>query len=959
MGIIDLPIPKVRDELSLHRVGSWEEETVDPNAAWNPSSQKSREPSLSSHAVAFGSFVYGVSQSSSRVDSWVTWKTSFAPYRVCRVVSNHDGSIIVCSTDAGTVALLRGVDGSVLATRKVAVEEDGILPAAHLSFIGRSITNQTTDAVVLGVPNNDPSKPELEFLMVSNIDSVALNDRDQLKVAEAARKMAIKSSLELQRSESGDILAFCGCFVGSDRIRFLTIDAQETIAVLDYSMTNSQLEVVQETVDWKILKEHKDAAVDVDLGLRLCGFKNDKETSLVLFCSLDNGSGPTIHCFNPVELYMSGSFQNEATNAFKKSREKVLAIEALTSPLPESAVAIAVASRSDDGAVIRVLQAGIVNGFLENSHVVYTVPVSDSLRSISMAPILSPNCGPYSFCYKVWQGSENYVCKAFSTPSGGSEGLTLGRIRLMIQSEQFDEADHLIMKIGENALIKDPHAKFHPSEVAVGRLRQILQQGNVCKEESLTQAKVCFHRLSSGCISGNERAGSNLLEAAESIARWATPNDSRTAPSLDEIMTALSAVVKTISEVLKILPHERHPPFEEKKKMMEAQLTALKYLSSVVPEDPEEAFHFTRRFQGSRSPGELFANFVARGCFKYAENMLKSYLRPQITASVAVESILRVQQEADPRSYISLLEELVMPSLCINHELLPSVWIWACRLADDLDDSDRINDAIFLLEVSLAVKVIIIDVASREIYADLFSLYPSFLQSVERGTDELQLRIHSSFASFSPFVERNAARKPRLADRKDYSNTEVSFASASSSPVVHENSNNDAVDNETNLPVPTVLERGRIKGGATKARQMSRSLHKLKRATGEDCEEVSETFLRGKLMHALCLKAARELGLERRVAKLRSFSDFGSIQNFAKELVRSLSMSFGNHHERAEMFSKDFKSFCEHFDVDFDKALLEYTQQLCSSTIASERTIQEAASGKNTAASGQSPLPQI
>ena len=76
------------------------------------------------------------------------------------------------------------------------------------------------------------------------------------------------------------------------------------------------------------------------------------------------------------------------------------------------------------------------------------------------------------------------------------------------------------------------------------------------------------------------------------------------------------------------------------------------------------------------------------------------HLRLDIGPEVAVESIIRLGSNVDPRGYVALLEGLVMPSLSISYELLPSLWVWSCQLADELDDQDRLQQAIHLLQVS-------------------------------------------------------------------------------------------------------------------------------------------------------------------------------------------------------------------------------------------------------------------
>lgn len=196
-------------------------------------------------------------------------------------------------------------------------------------------------------------------------------------------------------------------------------------------------------------------------------------------------------------------------------------------------------------------------------------------------------------------------------------------------------------------------------------------------------------------------------------------------------------------------------------------------------------------------------------------------------------------------------------------------------------------------------------------------------------------------------MEDLATRRSRIAGHvKDSSNSDISFASSSTPPNRAKTARNGTSAQEGSFPVPTVLEMGHIKGGALKSRPISHSMQNVKRVTGEDAEEASEIRLREKLLHARCLKAARQLGLEKKVASLQTFSEFDGIQSFTRELVRSLSLSVQNHLERTKIFSEELQLFCDRFDVDFDGALLAYSNELCSSTVASEETIQEAASGE-------------
>jgi hypothetical protein len=145
---------------------------------------------------------------------------------------------------------------------------------------------------------------------------------------------------------------------------------------------------------------------------------------------------------------------------------------------------------------------------------------------------------------------------------------------------------------------------------------------------------------------------------------------------------------------------------------------------------------------------------------------------------------------------------------------------------------------------------------------------------------------------------------------------------------------------------PTVLELGHITRGAVKTRKAQGPFDTLDQNKENDSSDDNDSRVRKKLLEARCLRAARELGLEKRVANLRSFSDFGGIQNFSKELILCLSKAAETHEDRCSSFKIKLVPFCQTFDIDLDEALLQYLQSLCASTTASDSSIQEAASGK-------------
>lgn len=303
-------------------------------------------------------------------------------------------------------------------------------------------------------------------------------------------------------------------------------------------------------------------------------------------------------------------------------------------------------------------------------------------------------------------------------------------------------------------------------------------------------------------------------------------------------------------------------------------------------------------------------NLIASGCFSAAESLWNSTLRKKINPGAAVKAIVGIDKDADPATYIGMLEELIIPSLDCNFELLPPLWTWCCELADKMDEQNELTKAIDLL------------------------------QAIERATNELQLRIHSSFASYSPFVDRLPpinVTKGLVANSR--SNVNLSLSSSSASSLAEPLQSNRSAN--MSYAFPTVLELGHIKRGALKSGSIPDGVDSCKEP---DVLDTTESQVRQKLLDARCLRAARDLGLEQHVANLRLFAGFGGMQNFAKELVRCLSKSTESHDCRYSIFQQKLSPFCKAFGINFDESLLQYLKGLCTSTATTASSIEEAAS---------------
>jgi hypothetical protein len=223
-------------------------------------------------------------------------------------------------------------------------------------------------------------------------------------------------------------------------------------------------------------------------------------------------------------------------------------------------------------------------------------------------------------------------------------------------------------------------------------------------------------------------------------------------------------------------------------------------------------------------------------------------------------------------------------------------------------------------------------------------------QSMERATNRLQLQIHRSFSSYSPFVDRPlTSRKSKAFLLKNSANNDISYSSACATPAPQPLRSSHPVSstNKGNFSFPTVLELTQLSKGAMKSTlQPGCKVVKTKDDSSGDGEETKDEQVRQKLLHATCLKASRELGLDNSVTNLRMFLDSGGTHRIAIELVRHLSTSYISHDERSSAIQRIMKPFCEAFMVDFDKSLLQYVKNLCASKAATQESIVEAASGE-------------
>ena len=654
---------------------------------------------LCSHAVAYGTTVLGgldithhhdQQQQQQQERQWWTWKTKLQ-HTIESITSNQDGSIVAAATDAGTVSLLRGCDGQILATRQV-VEDGGGNAAASLSWILGKNSNDN-DSLLLEVSTSEKTN----LMLVSNLDGKRLNlSNDPAQVAEAARLIQLQT-MPLEQ----DLRALSGYFVSDSLIRFVACDYEGKLVVLEYDTDTKAFSTIQEATPLQADSE-KEWVAHHDFGF--CPVKlNNEQIYFICGASSADHLQSMVVWFDPNGLQSACQFSlqdlREKDTKEQQKRSKLLAYTPVQ-PCDNNSLALAVVEKvtvstsvNQTAATTRIYVVQVLAEetmglcILSKPHVLYTIPMDEpSILMVTLAPLSMSK--PYSFYYKVWQNSDVCSYKSFCPEISTSEAV--GRFRQLLARDDLDRAEDIC---GDDTvvdnLIKDPFANFYPSEVALKRFQAWLRLGDMTSAE---QASELIRQLASGAVSGNKTALMVLFEAIRSVIDSSSSNQR----SLSDMIFGLSSFAACLGDVEKALSKADGKKLASKRKALEQQLAAWKVVASMG----ELNAILQTPLHSIRSPAHLFAVMMEEGRFEQAEVFCRSGGIFQLSMEELVSPFLKVSPEVQPDRYIWLLRDLIMPRLFANDESLSHLRAWGCRMADALDDADKLEEAVLLLQVS-------------------------------------------------------------------------------------------------------------------------------------------------------------------------------------------------------------------------------------------------------------------
>lgn len=776
--------------------------------------------SICPHAVAVGSTVYGLlagidveeQQQQTRL-SWLSsasWKTCLATKKqqhddecdqkaneeeeeeavsssprqhshhvISQIVSNDDGSIIAVSSSQqqtgeqdGTVSvlvtLLRGSDGQVLVTRKVASislseTADSWSHAARLSFVGdsrstrggASTSQHRLDTLLIQVPGQAGGNCQL--IVVSGIHGQALNGEPAI-VQQATRSMkarAIKLPTTTSCAEndneknenhhhhhhqSSSICFITGFYLPqstnfeadndsskqSPMIRLVACDTAGSLSVYDHSPSETTCNLVQSDIVLQL--DGQSWKVDCNVGLfqqKTVGME------IYLVCAAVSGSRLAVAWFDPMSLKsvchfpietttphsnIAGSFSgnslpvnpSDKSSSSRSQRLKVLSIQPIKSCMEDSALAVAVAVRgtargggggTQADTTIHVLQAVVEDTMgltiLCKPHSVFEIPghiSHEQTLSASLSNCIGNGAAPYSFLFQQRSVSGGTTCIAFCPPVSTSQ--VVGRVRLLLEEGNFEKANAILNAAEINSSVSVPYATFHPSDVV---LQQLLHVVSIGQGDIQGQVQTFLDQLVAGAKSGSDEQLNILVKSINNIM-----NCLGEAVTTDTNIKIISVLKSAINNVVAVLPHTSKivVALDQKNAMIDDRLKVLQFFAS---KDGKRVGELATPLSKIQNPANLLTALVKERKFSQAGAIWRSDLQGHILPEVLVSAMLQISADVPPAEYLGLLHDVAMPSLTINHELLPLLRAWCCRIADALDekndDNRNLDAAISLLEV--------------------------------------------------------------------------------------------------------------------------------------------------------------------------------------------------------------------------------------------------------------------
>jgi hypothetical protein len=844
------------------------------------------------HAVALGSTVVGnlpsapIGEASSISDA--EWQTNFdAP--VLTVASNSSGTVIAAAT-ATHVSLLKGHDGSIIATRQITRSEDDLsMSSPGLVFVTlppsstqssqqhEQSTPPVKDVLVIVCPIKRGECNKNNVIIISNIDGEALNSSEPDKFRDAATSMSIDApqfdyNNNSNSLASGDVAATLieGVFINDITIRFFIAHKSGTISVFDYSIKNKESTIVTEDLfqriglgTWKF-EEHLGMSIDTN---------SNRGMFLVLAATLQHTS---IGWINVVDLSIS-------SNCPIAAGEKLVSLKPLRSRHNEC-VAVAFSTKniqsrrkSAKSPKVHVLQSLL--GKDGCSQILFTVETDQQVRSVGICT--SPGNMAYSFRVLGIIDGQN---PGFFNEFNANEQGRVGTVHFLATFQNnFQDAHNIITEeLSNYSCCDNVSTPIHKSLVWLWKLRHIVSNWKNCDTHSFDEYQQCLRQLTFGAATGDEECTDNMIAAAELMLHW--PEKCHNVDvSLQDIQSTLSIFCSEMGKVIDVLrlsPKQTH--LEEQNRKLNNRLRAIKGLESVTN---SSQIQLNGAYLSVDSVDMLLSVLISQGAFRSAERLQNSEYGKTLSPDSISCAATRIPLHSDPTKFVPWLCDLVIPSLHIGHPMLDYIRAWTCKAAEFYDDEDILCG----IESSI-----------------------SLLEAVSKSTMKLSVAMNS-------LSSQPAAQIIVAAEDKSRSGSGNALTAGST----HHR--------------PSVLKVGMIRGrkvreGRTFSAQRVSSTPSVTSVLAPSCdlddlESIEHDCVEQKLNEAIQLKRARDLGVDRDCLKLSNYKSKGD-NYVVKELLKSALMKTSLDPSISDLIIDGVRQFANDVGVDFDKALHQYSIEL-------------------------------
>lgn len=849
------------------------------------------------HAIAIGETVVGNftspsdggdSTSSNNGDgadaSSSQWQTKFdAP--VLTLTSNSSGTIIASAT-ATHVSLLKGHDGSIIATRQITRSNDDLTAMSPgLVFVSLPSCSQNKqeqsavkDVLVVVCPVQGGEWDKNNVIVISNIDGEALNSSEPKRFREGATNMSI-DALCFENSNAAATLIE-GVFINDDTIRFFVAHKSGGISVYDYNVTSKQSTFVTDDLinqigmgNWTF-EEQVGMSIDTN---------NSRGLFLVLAASSKSTGSTSIGWINVLDLSIS-------TNYPIRAGEKLLSMKSLLTNHPNECVAVAFSTKDTtsrrkraESPKIFVLQSLLGKMGTSCSQILFTLQTDANVRAVEICspPSMFAN-EAYSFRFaSKFDGLTPNVYKEFIAGGQGK----VGTVHYLLSAKNdFDDAQRIITEElatcssdDDDDVISTP---IHKSLVWLWKFRHILSTWD-SGVSSCDDYQQSLRQLTFGAATGDIQFIGNMIDAAEYMLIWPencsnSGNGEPSSVSLHDIQSTLSMLCSEMKKVIDILSSSpKHAHLEELCRKLNNRLMAIQGLENVTTSDGSQ-IRLNDAYLAVESIDGLLSILVSQAAFRSAERLQKSEYGKSLTPDSIASAALHIPLRSDSTQYLPWLCDLVIPSLQIGHPKLDYIRAWSCKAADFYDEEDIFNG----IESSIHL-----------------------LKAVSNATSKLSVAMNSMPAQTTV----------------DVTNETLSAS---------------------NHHRPSVLKVGIIRGrkirqGRTFSAQRGKSASATSTMQMPSCdiydhENIEHDCVEQKLNEATRLKRARDLGMRKDCLILSNYKRKGD-QFVVKELVKASLIRTSLDPSTSVSVVDGVKKFADDVHVDFDHAMHQFSVELGNS----------------------------